>query len=363
MKKLILTFVGLLISASMVEAQFSIAKPVLEDFTGTWCGWCPGGTEIIKELGTSYPNAIAIGVHIGDGMEIADGATVDDFFNSFGYPSGAINRTGGSVSMASWKSQIASETVSSVGISFKGGTYDAATGDFTVDVEGMFTGNETGDLRWNLYVLEDGIIASQENYYSGDPAYDGHPIYGPLFSLPGTISGYEHGHVLRASVGGPWGFEGSIAESVSFGTKSTYTFSGTMSTSWDLSKVHFVATVQKYGAGINDRRILNGEEIAFEIATGRNDDLANALLPEVKIYPNPSTDVSRISFNLVKDANLSVEVMDIMGNHVQTIAKGHQNTGWHTHNWDVSNLANGLYMVKITTDEGISLSRKVMVMH
>ena len=65
---------------------------VMEEATGTWCGWCPRGMMTIEQMKKKYPdNFIAIAIHNGDEMQ------VDKSYKPFldmvtGYPSARINR-------------------------------------------------------------------------------------------------------------------------------------------------------------------------------------------------------------------------------------------------------------------------------
>ena len=38
-------------------------NPVLEEFTGTWCPWCPCGHTTMAQIKAAFPNAIMIGYH------------------------------------------------------------------------------------------------------------------------------------------------------------------------------------------------------------------------------------------------------------------------------------------------------------
>jgi thiol-disulfide isomerase/thioredoxin len=66
-------------------------KVVMEEFTGTWCGWCPRGMAGIECLQRDYPDDfIAIAVHGGDTFEPE---TYTPILNSAsGFPSALINR-------------------------------------------------------------------------------------------------------------------------------------------------------------------------------------------------------------------------------------------------------------------------------
>lgn len=75
-------------------------KVVMEEFTGTWCGWCPRGLVAIESLKAAYPNEFAaISVHYG---ELAPASNYHDPYvcNSYlnlaqymSFPSALLNRT------------------------------------------------------------------------------------------------------------------------------------------------------------------------------------------------------------------------------------------------------------------------------
>lgn len=96
------TFSGLIINNTLVKREFN-AVGVMEEGTGTWCGWCPYGAAALDyysdtltgENGTN--KAIAIAVHDYDPMEI--NPSISDYYNQFmsqnnvtGLPAVVINR-------------------------------------------------------------------------------------------------------------------------------------------------------------------------------------------------------------------------------------------------------------------------------
>ena len=63
----------------------------MEEYTGTWCGWCPRGTVGLQLLERDFGEAfIGIAVHDGDPMSIGDYATQKKRVG--GYPSAFVNR-------------------------------------------------------------------------------------------------------------------------------------------------------------------------------------------------------------------------------------------------------------------------------
>lgn len=66
---------------------------VFEEWTGTWCGWCPRGLVMMEEMAAKYSDGsfIPIGVHSGDEMETASYAP---FLQQWadGFPGAVANR-------------------------------------------------------------------------------------------------------------------------------------------------------------------------------------------------------------------------------------------------------------------------------
>ena len=68
--------------------------PVVEEATGTWCGWCPRGIVMMETLAEHFPDWVRIAVHGGSNNEPMKASTYQAFINSYidGFPSALINR-------------------------------------------------------------------------------------------------------------------------------------------------------------------------------------------------------------------------------------------------------------------------------
>ena len=65
---------------------------VVEDFTGTWCGWCPRVSEAVRLLKQETSDAIVVAIHQGDPMQFSQEGTIRAAFNVTGFPTALINR-------------------------------------------------------------------------------------------------------------------------------------------------------------------------------------------------------------------------------------------------------------------------------
>ena len=69
----------------------------------------------------------------------------------------------------------------------------------------------------------------------------------------------------------------------------------------------------------------------------------------IKVYPNPADDRVNVDLYLNKDADLSIQIVNAVGQHVTTI-EGSYTQGNQTVGIDVSGLSSGMYFVKVYTD-------------
>ncbi len=78
---------------------------------------------------------------------------------------------------------------------------------------------------------------------------------------------------------------------------------------------------------------------------------------EVSVFPNPATSETNLTFNLTAATNVSVEVYDAVGRVVFSVPAQQMNTGAHSINIPVANMANGVYNVVMTTEAGKTTQR------
>ncbi|MFU8811311.1 MAG: T9SS type A sorting domain-containing protein, partial [Balneolaceae bacterium] len=77
-------------------------------------------------------------------------------------------------------------------------------------------------------------------------------------------------------------------------------------------------------------------------------------------FPNPFNPSTNIAFTLSQADLVTIQVYDIMGRLVATVANGQQfNAGSHTVNFDATGLSSGMYIYRVNLGGGQSLSRKM----
>ncbi len=96
-----------------------------------------------------------------------------------------------------------------------------------------------------------------------------------------------------------------------------------------------------------------------EPATGTtlNIKQSQSALGDLLIFPNPTSDVINLRFSNEKRTNIKIELFDINGRLVSTIMNTVVEPGLYQTVYEPARIDNGLYIIKITTDKGVSNSK------
>jgi hypothetical protein len=78
-------------------------------------------------------------------------------------------------------------------------------------------------------------------------------------------------------------------------------------------------------------------------------------------YPNPFNPTTDIQFALPHDADVSLTVINLLGQEVATVASGFQSAGFHTVSFNAVNLPSGLYFYKLDAGDFTAI-RKMMLL-
>ncbi len=297
-------------------------------------------------------------------------------------------------------------------------SWDASTSTISFTVTGSFADYAGGDIRINAYVLEDSVRGpdkdpdsypgagwDQHNYYSKNWPSGVNDPSNILYNEPPRIVGYFHNHVLRAMLTpgnnsgtgtGTWGaplLTGTardIAAPQSTFTK-TYTiklptysgnpgatvnYSGKPNSGYAASDAFFstikgtaynnpqniklVAFVSMYNASDPTYcEVLNATEVPL---LGWSAGIAkyNQNVDKISLYPNPAQNSTNVEYTLLNNTDLTIDVYNVMGQKVQSVATGNQVAGLHTMNLDASHLTNGLYFVTFTSN-GEKTTKQLMI--
>ncbi|MFN0187960.1 MAG: Omp28-related outer membrane protein, partial [Bacteroidia bacterium] len=364
MKKLIC----LLLLGFSIQATAQVNRKILvEEFTGTWCGYCPDGHYILGNIEAAYPNTIiSAGMHITDALTIPYATAVDAALGVAGYPRAAIDRftypSGNAFVMSRgyWLGAVTARlnVTSPVSVNISK-TFNTTTRILNVTVDYTFVSSINEETRITCLLLEDNISTSQTNYYN---TTTGSPFYG----LGNPIPNYLQKDVVRASLTvDSWG-DVNNPTSVSAGSSYSKTFTYTVPSGWDENNVKILAFInKKVGASpvpSSGTEILNAESIGITGTTSLNEN--NQEISEIKASPNPFSDITSISFQLEKNTRVRAYVTDVTGKTMANLIDEERSAGPHQIFWggtdnNFVSLSSGLYFINI---EGENFRRNVRVM-
>jgi len=248
-----------------VLSQVPQKRVVLEQHTGSWCGWCPDGTVVFEQAQGLGSAVIGVSIHNGDAMATAEGDQVANAFTS-AYPTGTVDRTPAEgtteviMSRGSWLANVSQrlQAVVPASVQLLNVSYDAGIRQITATTQAAFYGSDGGDLRLNLWVVEDGVTGANSGYNQVN--YLDSEVGHPFFGAGNPIVGFVHDGVVRAMLGGAWGTAGVIPMSVADGGTYSTTYQYTLGPDQIPERIRLVGVLSRYGAGIDQREIINATQ-------------------------------------------------------------------------------------------------------
>lgn len=362
-------------------------KIILEDITGAWCGLCPEGFATSEQINNNFLGVIPVGIHIADPMEISETAMLGDIYTGSGVNAFLLDRylfpdlqfVPFTFEYLPLSEKIAERlaTPASVAIGFQNISYDTLSRTLHATVKARFTTSVANynNLRFNLWLLEDSVVSSasgyaQVNYFDAVPGYFYSGAGNPMYNFP-------HRHVLRAALGGAWGTENSLPTSpslIAINDSFTYTYTYVLPQSWNLDRVSLVGMVQNYDSlNYHLNEILNAENISLTDALTApplpNDttivvidttvvdtttiiidttatNIGQLMQPQlVKVFPNPASDVLKISYHLPQTGEFSLAIYDLMGKKLHLLQQETKVAGNYAFLWQNVPLPSGIYLV------------------
>jgi len=394
MKKLLIPV--LLFCTTAVQAQIPVStvaqkkRVLLEEFTGMHCGYCPQGHYQAHQLLTNHPGKVdVIAVHNYNPLagpytpsEIDMETTMGynllvqafDAYYASGLPIGTINRHKfssinpygiGLNPDPDWETAantiLAQDAYVNVGVA---ANFNPNDRKLTINVEMYYTGNTSNANNLHVFIVQDSIVGPQTDYSSGHSA-------NPLGWVPGSnYTQYNHLHVLRDFVTGQWGEV--ITEAKTAGTLLTRQYTYTLPVNWPLyvdsdpqavksnTPIPVVVKNLKIVAFVAEgkKEVINST--TADVTSGTTTSVENMIAQNsVSIYPNPASTFATIVLNNYSNEDLSVNVVNTLGEVVYANSYGNVN-GQQMLNIDLSTLSNGVYMVNVMNGGKITTERMVV---
>ena len=310
-----------------------VHRVLVEEYTGTWCGWCTRGLVAMRLLSELYGDKfIGVAYHNADPMAVMEtypspvesfpGAYVERYYAVdpyYGYESAGFG-------IKDVVDYLLTE-LAVVDLNVKASWADEAKTEVKAEVESNFVMNADGkDYAIEVMLVEDdmygepGTSWDQHNYYPDYASeYGDEPNLGPLCDMPGTIEGYHFNDVLVATSGV---VDESLPTSIEAGVANNFEYSFLVDDIYNLDyepliqnkeKLHVVAIVidKTTGKVVNAAKASLGSTAVNEIGADNKEiasttyyDLTGRMVnnPESGIYIKlvRYTDGSQRGFKVLK---------------------------------------------------------------
>ncbi|MFZ1731518.1 MAG: Omp28-related outer membrane protein [Bacteroidota bacterium] len=328
------------VQAEDVDADVNV---VLEEGTGTWCGFCPYGADSLQMLVDQYPGRVfGISYHGGSATEPMFTPHTDFWTNLVGltgWPNGSINRivfpgeSKPALSRPVWGDkvrEVMQTRRSPISINIQDKSYNAATKEMELTIEVFFHRGFNKPLRLNIAQLQDEMNYTQSFY----PASGGSTKLYPYF----------HNHVLRQMIPNDQGEMISTGSAIASQSRITKTFTFiSLDSTVETSRFVIFAHISD---GVTFGDIVQAEELTLSsFVTDVQPLPENAAFMLHQNYPNPFNPSTTVSFDVPSQSQVSVIVTDALGRILTQLADGTFDRGRHTLNYDASGLPSGTYFL------------------
>jgi hypothetical protein len=78
-------------------------------------------------------------------------------------------------------------------------------------------------------------------------------------------------------------------------------------------------------------------------------------------YPNPFNPTTNIEFSLKAAGHITLKVFDVLGRQVAIVADEYKTAGSYKIGYDAGRLSSGVYYYTLTTDNGFSETKKMIL--
>ena len=339
---------------------YSQRNVLLEEFSGTWCGYCPFGADSINAIQQRLNNVIVLEYHYNDSMSTTNG---DELINTLNpaFPFASIDRIqfpGHSMTpirrelwgQRSLERSAVDPTFSIVLTP----NYNSGNRNIELNITLKTLSELSGTYRINVVITEDSLNYKQKFYPLEGGDYDIYP--------------YFHNHTVREMITGTYG-EVLNSSSLAIDTEIQKTYNFTLNQGYNENQCHIVVFIHediKDNLGpvqqAEETRILLTTEIAEETeetTQPRNFEL-------YQNYPNPFNPETTIKYQIPVDNHVELKIFNILGQEVKTLVNEGRDAGLYSVKWDGTNsageeTANGIYIYMIKAGKFTNTKKLILL--
>lgn len=315
-----------------VLGAWATKSVLMEQFTGTWCQFCPDPNATTNMLDID-PLIVVAKHHNNDGLTNANSVAYWAQFNANYSPAGVMEQEefgtlpdDAAYTLWQERAELRKLGVSPVAIGITA-AFSEWTRLLTVDVDATFATSLNGDYVMNLYLLEDDVPGPQ------------------VAAAPG----YIHHQVVREVLGGAGGTTGVIPATPTAGSTYSHQYTFAVPQVWNHVNMRVAATVTEVrSSGTHTVNTADAELVSV----GMDEHDATLLL---NAYPNPTIGALWLA---LRDASTPARVQVISTDGRSVIESSY--TGSTTLRVErFESLAPGAYLVVVQQGDAVATQRVV----
>jgi len=353
-----------------------VHKVIIEEATGTWCGWCPRGTVYMDSMAIVHPNTtVLIASHGGSSSEpmllTAYANGMSDYIS--GYPHILVNRIYADDPTQAFNLYNAHNNDFGLADVDLAVNYNSTTRQSVVTATITSAVDIDGDYRLACVYTEDNVTGpgngtntvtgdfDQVNYYStawniangytppGPLSGAGHDWAASANPVPATIMEYDF--VARTIQGGFTGQVGSLPATMTAGGVYTYAFPAySIPSGYNPANMKAHIILMDADHGIN----MNGNSKPL-ISTGVSTIAKGSF--ELSLSPNPASDQVYVNLNMIERDNVNLLVTDMLGKVCMNMDLGTVISGEQRFPIDITSLSSGTYFLSIIGNNGSATTK------
>ena len=339
-----------------------------EDYPSDWGGACPEGLTICGPEET-YPHA-------------APWSTEDAVFYMFQMPNYGFNEIG-TFEQADFMNRVYVGLTEVTEDSAPEYPEECQAGSLCNDL-GDATGDGVSDILDIVtivnHILGSAPISDDLSFCGADITEDGVVDILDIVTIVNNILGsgrlddaykvnfYKEGNSVEMSANG---FVSAIQMTISHSPEASFEFTGESMVSSYLtedSSTTLIIVVPEQGSLF---KVDSDQDIAIEdIKVANSSGLISSTVVDqfalMSSYPNPFNPETTISFELFSNSNIDLAIYNMVGQRVATLMNGFQENGSYDVQWSGTDsngteLASGIYMVKLVTDQGVVTNKVTLL--
>jgi hypothetical protein len=328
---------------------------VAEEGTGTWCQWCPRGAVFMDMMSTTYSGFFqGIAVHNNDPMEVA---VYDAGIGFTSFPGAKVDRLTTIDPSAIEPDFITRIQIAPKAMIVNGAQWNATNDSIYVSLTTTFAqAVASGNYKVACVLIEDNVTGTtgyaQSNAYAGG----GNGVMGGFEALSNPVPAAQmtYDFVARAILPSFAGLSNAYTIPASIGYVKTHNFVFAVPATWSKPDMKIVGLFIDNTGKIDNASstdintaVANGYVVGTMVfdATASIDE---NIIDQMALYPNPTSSITNLKFNLTESTDVTVNVLTIDGKRISSHnygpLSGAQNIEINTMDW-----AKGIYLVEVVT--------------